>query len=138
MTTYKVGDEVVFNISGSKQTATVIAVIALSPPKLLLGWKTKPTNHVHYWSVNAVDVGVLDPSTISLPAGYQYAYWVYDNCIVGLVNPPTAAPTSSPMAPTSASAPHTDPSWRTWRDQNRSPNECPCGIVKSLCTYHKE
>jgi hypothetical protein len=26
--------------------------------------------------------------------------------------------------------------WKLWRDVNRKPDECPCGIRRSACRYH--
>ena len=27
--------------------------------------------------------------------------------------------------------------WKAWRDVNKASNECACGIVRAICTYHK-
>jgi len=27
--------------------------------------------------------------------------------------------------------------WRAWRNSSMKPNECPCGIVRVQCDYHK-
>lgn len=41
---------------------------------------------------------------------------------------------STPKAPTAKA--ETDLSdWRAWR--NQAPGECPCGIVKTMCDYHR-
>ena len=39
------------------------------------------------------------------------------------------------IAAMQASAPDLS-DWKLWRDVNRNPDECPCGIRRSACRYH--
>jgi len=49
---------------------------------------------------------------------------------------------SAVVAPTtvvaqSAKVASSTPTWQQWRDVNRAPQECACGMPKEMCDYHR-
>ncbi len=69
---------------------------------------------------------------VPLPGGGGHLYYsravsIDRGCIRFLVDDEVKEPVPAPT-----------PAWKAWREVLAQPGECPCGVPRSVCTYHRD